>query len=97
MSISESMAQKLGIDTDQLADRQIIVADGRKVDVKSTTLKSVRLGEAYAKDVPAVVIPTPTETGPDGLLGMSFLRNFVMRFDAATGNLVLRRFEPEQP
>ena len=94
VSLSEGLATRLGVDVASLPMAPVRVADGRRVEGHALMLKSVKVGDAYVEDVPAIVLPDPPAPGCDGLLGMSFLRNFVIRIDGATGDLVLRRMNP---
>ncbi len=95
VSISEGFAGRLGIKMNSLPMLDLTVADGRKVSGRAVTLGSVRLGGAFSENVPAVIIPgyNNKRTDHDGLLGMSFLRDYIVRLDGASGNLVLRRTE----
>jgi len=43
-----------------------------------------------AKNVPVVIHDLPPESAVDGLLGLSFLRNFVVEIDFKRGKLELR-------
>lgn len=95
VSISADLAARLGVNTNELPVKAMTVADGRQVDGRALTLKSVRVGDACARNVPAVVLPGRSDAAFDGLLGMSFLRNFAINIDGATGNLILSRFGPE--
>ena len=70
------------------------LADGSQVEGHHVVLRSLAVGDAREENVDAVVIPRPPSPGVDGLLGMSFLGNFVVSLDGAGGELVLRRFEP---
>ena len=94
VSLSESLAARLGVDVSALPPSVVRVADGRQVDAHALLLKSVKVGAAVVDNVSAVVLPDQGGGGPDGLLGMSFLRHFVIRIDGATGNLILRRLDP---
>jgi len=95
VSISKDLANRLGVDTNGLPVQTMTLADGREVDGWSLILKSVRVGNACAKDVPAVILTGNRGATFDGLLGMSFLRNFAVHFDGATGNLILSSFTAE--
>lgn len=96
MTVTERFAAALGIKTAQLPRVTVAMADGREVDARSVTLRSVRLGDAQVEDVRAVVLPEQPADGIDGLLGMAFLRNFSVHLDGATGKLQLKRFAPDE-
>lgn len=93
MSVTETFAQRMGIDPAALPVRRVTVADGRTVDGRAVRFESVRLGSAEARGIAAVILPDAGGNGPDGLLGMTFLRHFVLRFEPSTGKLVLWEFE----
>jgi clan AA aspartic protease (TIGR02281 family) len=78
---------------DELGTTKIYVGDGRPVDAKLVRLRSVAVGRSVATDTIAALVPTPAP-GIDGLLGMSFLKNFVVRVDSANGKLFLETLKP---
>ncbi|MFH1620437.1 MAG: aspartyl protease family protein [bacterium] len=67
---------------------QATVADGRKISTKEVRLKSITIGKSRVNNTPASIMPVSSDE-MDGLLGMSFLRHFVMRVDSANGRLIL--------
>lgn len=85
------MAARIGAQVKD-SDRTIImtIADGRTVEGKQTTLKSVRLGTFEVQDVACVVLPLDLENAP-ALLGGSFLRHFNYRVDPDAKTLILTR------
>ncbi len=91
VSITEAFAGRLGLHIDSLPAVDITVADGRRVKGWAVVLKSVRLGGAYSENVSAVILPGKERPGHDGLLGMSFLHDYIVRLDGASGKVVLRR------
>jgi clan AA aspartic protease (TIGR02281 family) len=93
VSMTERFARRLGININTLPVIDITVADGRMVKGHAVVLSSVRLGNAHSENVPAVILPGDEQSGHDGLLGMSFLRDYIVRLDGASGNLVLRRMK----
>ena len=68
------------------------LANGSLVTGYEVQLSSVRVGDAKARNVRAVVLEQPPGPGVDGLLGMTFLGEFTMRFNAQTGILELTAF-----
>ena len=92
VTMSQAFASRAGIDTSSAVISKMIVADGRSVNGKQVVLKSMHLDDAVATNVRAVVLPSAAGDDIDGLLGMSFLKNFVMNFDASTGRLELGKF-----
>jgi len=90
VSISKDVASRLGVDYDSIKTTiDLILADGKKITAKPIVLNLVKVGEATVKDVPTVICENSPGAGVDGLLGMSFLSNFVMSVDAASNSLVL--------
>ena len=57
-------------------------------------LKSVKVGEAKLENVPAAVIEKKGTSEEDGLLGMSFLKNFLVRINTKENKLILEEFNP---
>ena len=94
VSVSRDFARQAGVDFSKASTTRAILADGRPIDALAVTLDSVRVGQATAQDVAAIVISTPPDQKVDGLLGMSFLHRFIVRFDGATGQLILESFSP---
>ena len=96
VSLTESFVKRLNISTNQPGSVDMVLADGTKVKAKPLVLRSVRVGDARAENVPAVVMPSSVERDVDGLLGMTFLKNFIIRLDGASGKLILTTFNPKQ-
>ena len=92
--LTARMAGKLGLDPGQPPQvTEIMVLNG-KHKVRSVLLKSVKLGEAEEKNVPAMAL---LEDGREikqhlkgGLLGMSFLKRFDVTFDQKKTRLILK-------
>lgn len=95
VSLSDKFAARAGITANEEDSLEMLLADGTKTEAKGVVLASVQIGKARVEHVPAVILPSVVRDDIDGLLGMSFLRNFVMRFDGATGRLVLKHFTPK--
>ena len=93
VSMTKEFAGRLGINMKSLPILDITVADGRKVKGFSVVLGSVRLGSSSSKNVPAVILPSEARSDYDGLLGMSFLRDYIVQLDGTSGTLVLRRLD----
>ena len=86
--ISRDIAKKLGINTNNLEKVSCQLADGRIVMGSSVNLKEVRLGRARVSNVRAIVLDDEKGTG---LLGMSYLDNFVFKVDTEKKHLILQR------
>lgn len=94
VTISEAFAERLKLDMNARKEIQLVLADGRKISGGSVILSSLQMGDARVERVQAVVLPATVKEDVDGLLGMSFLKNFVVRLDGATGKLILKQFKP---
>ena len=93
--ISKDIADRLGIDTKGAPySLKVVLADGRRVKAKAVILKSVKVGGAEVKNVSAAVLENAQPTDEDGLLGMSFLKNFTVKLDAAHNILIFEQFNP---
>lgn len=91
VTITEKFAGRLGINMESLPLLDITVADGRMLKGRAVVLDSIRLGNSSSKNIPAVILPGNEQSGYDGLLGMSFLRDYIVQFDGASGKLTLRK------
>jgi clan AA aspartic protease (TIGR02281 family) len=90
--ISTDVAYRLGIKYEDIhTGIEIIMADGSSVEAKPVILKSVKVGDAEVKNVQAAILEKGAIGGVDGLLGMSFLNNFVIKVDSAQNKLILER------
>ncbi|MDD5347599.1 MAG: retropepsin-like aspartic protease [Candidatus Omnitrophica bacterium] len=95
-AIKHSVAQNLGIDIDAIQDKaEFTTANGAKSQAKITKLASIRLGSVEALDVP-IAIMDESVIDPklkDGLLGMTFLRNYTFKIDQKHKRLILEKSE----
>ncbi|MDA0322067.1 MAG: retropepsin-like aspartic protease [Verrucomicrobia bacterium] len=89
MTLSPAMAARLRLKSEG-PQVEMVIADGTRVSAKPVILKSVAVGDAHASNVGAVIMPDAPGEGLDGLLGMTFLREFEMRIDPASGKVALR-------
>lgn len=93
--ISKTIAKKLGIDTDKIKrDVELVLADGRRLAAKLTTLDTIKVGNSESKDV-IIAIVKNIPGNIDGFLGMSFLKNFAFSIDAQQKELILSSFNPQ--
>lgn len=91
--ITEAIAKRLGIE--DLKDKpqvHAVLADGSITTGFCITLDSVKVGASEAKNVKATVAKSAPGTGLDGLLGMTFLKNFHVKMDAKENCLVLEKY-----
>lgn len=94
--VTRGVAKNLGIKLDNLKpDIKIRVADGRTVDASRIVLKNVRVEDCEAHNIDAVVLMS--DRGDfgfrDGLLGMSFLKNFNFKIDHKDKKLILEKIK----
>jgi clan AA aspartic protease (TIGR02281 family) len=92
MSISQEMAEELGIDLSRTEMVPITTANG-KIEVPKVILKSVKVNGLEAKDVEATVMNFKKDASFSGLLGLSFINQFKLTIDPNKGQLL---FEPLQ-
>lgn len=94
--LSKEIADKLGLyfTHNDSAAMLVTLADGNKVKANPAILDSVKVGDVEVKNVRAAVLQNSKATQEDGLLGMSFLENFLMRIDAKSNKLILEEFKP---
>ena len=89
--ISTSLAKKLGIPINKGQNVLCQVADGRTVNGHQVNIREVRVGGAKVYNVQAVVLDSGEMGSSPGLLGMSFLNNFVFKVDTEKELLVLQK------
>jgi clan AA aspartic protease (TIGR02281 family) len=95
VTLTEAFASRIPIDPTPLPSGQFTMADGRKVSGKIATLASVKVGDAQAENVAAVILPTGSGQDTDGLLGMSFLKHYAVHLEGSSGKVTFRRFDPK--
>jgi clan AA aspartic protease (TIGR02281 family) len=86
--ISPQVAEALGIEPGPRAESVTMQVVGGRTTGPIIKLASVRVGDAEAEDVVAVI--HPISPGIDGLLGNSFLGRFTVTLDPRQGILHLR-------
>jgi clan AA aspartic protease (TIGR02281 family) len=91
MQISSAMAKSLGVRSGEGELTRVTLAGGRQATARSIVLKDVRVGSTRVRNVRALVLDDDWGMSDDGLLGMSYLNNFVFRIDAEKGLLTLKR------
>lgn len=96
VQISRAVAQKLNLQLPDESKLKVILADGREAEVKSVIFDSVQVADARAERVPGIVSASGLSPGVDGLLGMSFLKEFDVHLDGSSSKLILKRFDPKQ-
>jgi clan AA aspartic protease (TIGR02281 family) len=91
MHISQAMAQKLKAKPERGQMVPVQLAGGRMVAGRVVVLKKVQIGEALVENAKAIVLDQDNMGLRDGLLGMTFLENFVFSLDTKKGELILER------
>lgn len=93
--ISKNAAKMLGIDIEKggFPSGSTVLADGSTAQAILVTLSSVKVGNAEVKNVRTAVLEAVPDM-QDGLLGMSFLENFIVSIDGKSKSLVLEEFKP---
>ena len=89
--ISASLAKKLGISLNRAQNVLCQVANGSTVSGKQINIKEVRVGGAKVYNVQAIVLDSGEMSNSPGLLGMSFLNNFIFKVDTEKELLVLQK------
>ncbi len=88
--ISSKVASRMGIPPAAGRKTSCTVADGRRVSCREVVIRELRVGGVRVNNVRAVILDT-NSLEYDGLLGMSFLNNFIFRVDSEKGELILER------
>lgn len=94
VTLSDELASRLDLSIAPGNQIPVSLANGAKVNAQPVVLDSVQVGEATANGVIAMIFPEPPSEGVDGLLGMSFLREFIIHLDPAKKTLVFKKFKP---
>lgn len=97
--LTKEAAQRAGINLDSPEpDVDLQIAGGRKLKARQVVIKSLGVGDAVVENVEAAVLTDDNESTlfKDGLLGMSFLRNFNFKFDYESGKLILEGRKKEE-
>jgi clan AA aspartic protease (TIGR02281 family) len=95
VSLTQTFARRLNLNTSSAKATEVTLADGSRVKAEAVILDSVQAGDARAENVDAVIMATSSGDGVDGLLGLSYLKNFVVQFDGNNGKLTLSKFSPK--
>ncbi|UCE62979.1 MAG: clan AA aspartic protease [Nitrospirota bacterium] len=89
--LSTNVAIELGLTSDSESQVATVNTAGGPVQVNLTRVKSMGVNGAKAKNVVVAIHDLPdVQPGIDGLLGLSFLNNFLVTLDSNQGQLQLR-------
>ncbi|MFH0754744.1 MAG: retropepsin-like aspartic protease [Candidatus Omnitrophota bacterium] len=91
MQISRAMLKKLRLKEDPAKTVPIMLAGGGYVRGHLVEINEVTIGGAKVRHVKAIVLTQDNLGVTDGLLGMSFLENFIFSIDTKKGELVLEK------
>ncbi|WP_373531454.1 TIGR02281 family clan AA aspartic protease [Vampirovibrio sp.] len=89
-SISQQMAEHLGLDLRQCEKVLITTANGQ-IEVPKILIETLKVNGLEAHNVEATVIPVRQGSSFSGLLGLSFIRQFVVTIDPQAGHLIFKR------
>lgn len=89
-SISQDMAERLGLDLSRAEKIRITTANGR-IEVPKVTLDTLSVNGLEARNVEATVIQVRPGSSFSGLLGLSFIRQFVLTIDPQANQLIFQR------
>jgi len=93
--ISKAIADQLDIAESKKGKRvRVTLAGGKMTTAIPIILESVEVGNFKAKNVMAAIMEKAQDAHIDGLLGMSFLSNFLVRIEPNSGTLILEEFKP---
>ena len=89
--ISAKIARKLKIKKNKGEKVLCELANGQKVKGRAVNIKEIKVGKVKAYNVRVIILDREISGESDGLLGMSFLNNFVFKIDAEKGELTLEK------
>ena len=89
--ISTDIARKLGIKKDEGEEILCKLAGGHVVSARKVVIKEVRVSRVRVLGVDAIVLDRDKTGEYGGLLGMSFLDNFIFKIDTDKAELVLEK------
>lgn len=88
--ISPELAAQMGLKFSSCQGMSSTLADGSSVPSQSTILDKIKVGSVSVEMVSAHVIASSQVRSYDGLLGMSFLQNFIFTIDSEKNLLILK-------
>ncbi|MFH1768887.1 MAG: retropepsin-like aspartic protease [Candidatus Omnitrophota bacterium] len=89
--ISRGLAKRLGINYSSGDKVFCTLAGGHVVSGRAIIIKEAGIGKVKVYNLKAIVLDNDKEGESQGLLGMSFLNNFIFKIDGEKGELVLER------
>jgi clan AA aspartic protease (TIGR02281 family) len=91
VQISKKMAQRLKLDPKKSRAVPVTLAGGGTVLGRMVILDEINMGDVAVRNVKAIILDYESGQSSDGLLGMSFLENFVFQIDARNNELILNK------
>ena len=91
MQVSRAMAKKLKLKAEKGKTVPVMLAGGGYVRGRVVEIAQVAIGAAKVHNVKAIVLDQDNLGLKDGLLGMSFLENFVFSMDTKKGEMILEK------
>ncbi len=95
VTLSSELAGTLGLGLSEKNNVAVTLANGSSIAAQPVILDSMQTGDARVNGVIAMILPQSPHEGVDGLLGMSFLREFTIQLDPVNKKLVLQKFSPD--
>ena len=89
-SISQEMAEQMGLDLENCDKVYITTANGR-IEVPKVVIDKLNVNGLEAHNVEATVIQVRHGSSFSGLLGLSFIRQFVLPIDPQAGQLIFQK------
>ncbi|MDO9464640.1 MAG: retropepsin-like aspartic protease [bacterium] len=89
--ISARIAKKLKIKKNEGEKVLCELANGQKVEGRAVNIKEIKVGKVKAYNVRVVILDREISGESDGLLGMSFLNNFIFKIDTEKSELTLEK------
>ncbi len=91
MQVSSAMAKNLKLKVRRAQTVPVVLASGSYVRGRVLDIDEVAIGPAKVHNVKAIVLEQDNMGMTDGLLGMSFLENFIFSIDTKKGQLILEK------
>jgi clan AA aspartic protease (TIGR02281 family) len=91
--LSRKCAERLGLDWQSGIPVKVVLANGQQETGFQVMLKSVAVDKFKSNNVGAVIMKNPPGPGIDGLLGMSYLRNYLISIDGSNKKLMMKEFK----
>ena len=91
VQISKSMAKRLNVSKRKSQAIPVTLAGGAVVAGRLVTIDKIQIGGMTVKNVKVIILDYEQHQATDGLLGMSFLENFIFQIDTRKNQLILEK------